>query len=83
MMAMAVLRKAERLVGFDLSATMFWDHPTVSSLAAHLAEMLRPLHVSIIGGEQDLAEAIDSEGSLLDELFSSVESATAGSESGI
>ena len=36
MMAMTVLRDAKRWVGTDLSATMLWNHPTVSSLAAFL-----------------------------------------------
>jgi phthiocerol/phenolphthiocerol synthesis type-I polyketide synthase D len=88
MMAMTVLREAKRLMGFDVSATMLWDHPTISSMAAYLSEMLAPAKLS----EDELAEASqetvaeaapDSESSVLEALFDSVESATAGSESGI
>jgi phthiocerol/phenolphthiocerol synthesis type-I polyketide synthase A len=80
MMAMTLLREAKQLLGFELSATMLWDHPTVSSLATHLTGILAPQDVS-----QDASVAVttDSESSLLDALFDSVESATAGSESGI
>jgi phthiocerol/phenolphthiocerol synthesis type-I polyketide synthase B len=71
-MAMTVLREAKQLVGFDLSPTMLWDHPTVSSLAACLAERLAPA-----GGEDvpetDVDSALGSAGSLLDELFDNVE----------
>jgi phthiocerol/phenolphthiocerol synthesis type-I polyketide synthase D len=80
MMAMTVLRKAQKLVGIDLSANMLFNHPTTSSLAAYLAELLAPREVP----EQDIADAtLDSANSVLDELFDSVESASAGSESGI
>ncbi|HYB36144.1 MAG TPA: beta-ketoacyl synthase N-terminal-like domain-containing protein [Mycobacterium sp.] len=84
MMAMTVLREAKRLVGFDLSTTMLWNHPTISSLAAYLAEMLAPLKVSEDDLDEDLVEVTaDSQSSVLDALFDSVESASAGSESGI
>jgi acyl carrier protein len=84
MMAMTVLREAKRLVGFDLSATMLWNHPTISSLAAYLAEVLAPAKVSDDGVDEGLVEVTaDSESSVLDALFDSVESATAGSEGGI
>jgi acyl carrier protein len=84
MMAMAVLKEARRLVGIDISATMLWDHPTISSLAAHFAELLTIKEISHDGGREGVAEeTTDTEGSVLDALFDSVESATAGSESGI
>jgi phthiocerol/phenolphthiocerol synthesis type-I polyketide synthase A len=80
MMAMTLLREAKVLLGFELSATMLWDHPTVSSLSTYLAEILAPAQAL----DDELDEATtDSESSLLDALFDSVESATAGSESGI
>ncbi|MBO0864904.1 MAG: acyl carrier protein, partial [Mycobacterium sp.] len=79
MMAMTVLREAQRLVGIDLSANMLFNHPTISSLAAYLVEMLAPQQVP-----QEVADPMPgSESSVLDELFDSVESASAGSESGI
>ena len=59
---------------------MLWNHPTISSLAAYLAEMLAPQQVPQEGCGVDLT--LDSASSVLDELFDSVESASAGSESG-
>ena len=80
MMAMTVLREAKQLVGVDLSATMLWNHPTISSLAAYLSEMLTPEEESV---EDDVDVPHDSASSVLDALFDSVESVPAGSESGI
>jgi phthiocerol/phenolphthiocerol synthesis type-I polyketide synthase A len=79
-MAMIILRETQKLVGIDFSATMLWDHPTVSLLAEGLAELLAPQQVT-----QEAADdlPIDSADSVLDELFDSVESASAGSESGV
>ena len=80
MMAMAVLKEAQQSAGVDLSASMLWNHPSISSLAAFLAEMLAPQQVP----QEDHADlTLDSESSVLDELFDSVESASAGRESGI
>ena len=80
MMAMTVLKETKLLVGFDLSASMLWNHPAISSLAAYLAEMLAPQQVP---QKSDADLTLDSESSVLDELFDSVESASAGRESGI
>jgi phthiocerol/phenolphthiocerol synthesis type-I polyketide synthase A len=64
-MAMSIRREVEQLAGIELSATMLWNHPTIGSLAAHLAEKVAP---------QAAAEAEDESGdSLLDSLFDSVE----------
>jgi phthiocerol/phenolphthiocerol synthesis type-I polyketide synthase D len=80
MMAMTVLRETQKLVGIDLSANKLFNHPTISSLAAYLSELLAPQEVS----QEDGADLVpDSAGSVLDELFDSVESASAGSESGV
>jgi phthiocerol/phenolphthiocerol synthesis type-I polyketide synthase D len=79
MMAMTILREARQLVGINMSATMLWNHPTISSLAAYLAEMLAPQQVP---PDDDADLTFDSASSVLDELFDSVESASAGSESG-
>jgi acyl carrier protein len=83
MMAMTVLREAKQL-GIELSPTMLWNHPTVSSLAAYLAEMLSPQEESEEGSDDGAADmTADSASSVLDALFNSVESAPASSESGI
>jgi phthiocerol/phenolphthiocerol synthesis type-I polyketide synthase B len=82
MMVMTIMREAKQMVGIELSLTAFWNHPTVSSLAAHLAELLVP-HVPSEEGSDDEDVTYESGGGLLDELFDSVESATAGSESGL
>ena len=82
MMAMTVLKEAQQLAGIDLSASMLWNHPTISSLAAYLAEMLAPQQVAGRRDEGGADLTLDSAGSVLDELFDSVESASAGSESG-
>nr|WP_264017116.1 acyl carrier protein [Mycolicibacter longobardus] len=78
-MAMAVRRDIEALVGLELSATMLWNHPTTAALAAHLTGKLLPHEdtddddSAVAGGE--LPESADS---VLNELFDSVESAPAG-----
>jgi phthiocerol/phenolphthiocerol synthesis type-I polyketide synthase D len=83
MMAMTVLKETQQLVGIELSATMLWNHPTISSLAAYLAEMLAPQQVPQEDRDEDGADlTFDSSSSVLDELFDSVESASASNESG-
>ena len=80
MMAMTVLKETQKLVGIDLSANMLFNHPTISSLAAYVAELLAPQEVP----QEDAADMVlGSAGGVLDELFDHVESASAGSESGI
>ncbi len=84
MMAMTVLRETRKLVGVDLSANMLFNHPTISSLAVYLVDMLAPQQISEGSGETDAVDpTLDSASSVLDELFAHVESASAGSESGI
>lgn len=88
MMSMAVLRETREVVGVELSATMLWNHPTVTSLAAHLTELLAPVPGDPAALEDDVSEP---DGGLLDALFDSVDGMTAdregvamtGSESGI
>jgi hypothetical protein len=80
MMAMTVLKETKKLVGLDVSANMLFNHPTIASLATYVAGLLAPPDVP----EEDTADpAADSASGVLDELFDSVESASAGSESGI
>jgi phthiocerol/phenolphthiocerol synthesis type-I polyketide synthase B len=79
MMAMNLLRDAKQLVQTDLSATMLWNHPTISSFATYVAELLTPEEEP----EEEHADVTSDSISLLDALFDSVESARAGSESGI
>jgi phthiocerol/phenolphthiocerol synthesis type-I polyketide synthase A len=75
-MAMSIRRDAERLLGVELSATMLWNHPTVSALTMFLAEKILPPTLS---GDADEVPA-DSDGSVLDDLFGSVESAVFADE---
>ncbi|WP_082969868.1 type I polyketide synthase [Mycolicibacter sinensis] len=75
-MAMAVRRDIEQLVGLELSATMLWNHPTTAALAAHLTGKLLPQEDS--GDEGGGGELTESADSVLNELFDSVESAPAG-----
>jgi acyl carrier protein len=89
MMAMNLLRDAKQLVRVELSATMLWNHPSISQMSAFVAELLAPQQQATEEPEEDtdLEEDSDSFG-LLDELFdsiesSSVESARAGSEGAI
>ncbi len=80
MMAMNLLRDAKQLVRIDLSATMLWNHPTISSFAAYRGGTAAPPKKSRRKNDADVTS--DSI-SVLDALFDSVESAPAGSESGI
>ena len=73
-MTMAALREAERSLGLEMSATMLWDHPTVSSLATYLAKLVAVTKVSEDGMEEDFVDPmVDPAGSVLDELFDNVE----------
>jgi phthiocerol/phenolphthiocerol synthesis type-I polyketide synthase D len=79
MMAMTILREIRKVVGVELSANMLFNHPTIASLATHMAETLAPQQVP----QEDAADLTpDSASSVLDELFDQVESASAGGESG-
>jgi phthiocerol/phenolphthiocerol synthesis type-I polyketide synthase A len=78
-MAMSVRRDTELFVGIELSATMLFNYPTIVALAGHLAKKLLQQTES----DSDLDGLGDSDGSVLSELFDSVESAPAGSERGI
>lgn len=78
-MAMSIRREAERLVGIELSATMLWNHPTIASLTAFLAKKLLPQE-NVYDDFNGIDATDDADGGLLNELFDSVESASAGSE---
>jgi phthiocerol/phenolphthiocerol synthesis type-I polyketide synthase A len=79
-MAMSVRRETEQLVGFELSVTMLFNYPTVASLAAYLAAKVLTQEDS--DDEVD-GSSPDPDSSVLNDLFDIVESAPAGSESGI
>ena len=79
MMAMTVLRETQKLVGIDLSANMLFNHPTIASLATYVTDLLAPEEVPV----EEPVDLLDSGSGVLDELFDSVESASAGSESGV
>ena len=78
-MAMSVRRDTEQFVGIELSATMLFNYPTIVALAEHLAKKVLPQTES----DSDIDVLGDSDGSVLSELFDSVESAPAGSERGL
>ncbi len=78
-MAMSVRRDTEQFVGIELSATMLFNYPTIVALAEHLAKKLLPQTDS-----DNRSDSLgDSDSSVLDDLFDSVESTPAGSERGI
>ena len=76
-MAMTVLKETKKLVDIDVSANMLFNHPTIASLATYVAGLLAPPDVP----EAD--SSTEPERSVLDDLFDSVESASASSESGL
>jgi phthiocerol/phenolphthiocerol synthesis type-I polyketide synthase D len=80
MMAMTVLKETKKLVGLDVSANMLFNHPTIASLATYVAGLLAPADAP---EEESAGSATEPERSVLDDLFDSVESASASSESGI
>jgi acyl carrier protein len=71
MMAMGILKSAKNALGVDVSPTQLWDHPTVSSLAAHLAETLAGQHIP------DVESNLSTVG-VLDAMLESVESVREG-----
>jgi len=80
MMAMTVLKETKKLVGLDVSANMLFNHPTIASLATYVAGLLAPPDAP---EEDSVGSSAEPERSVLDDLFDSVESASASSESGI
>jgi len=76
---MVDLRRYGDVVGIELSATMLFNYPTIVALAEHLAKKVLPQTES----DSDIDVLGDSDGSVLSELFDSVESAPAGSERGL
>ena len=54
MMAMNLLRDAKQLVRIDLSATMLWNHPSISQLADFVAELLAPLQQDAVEDDLDV-----------------------------
>jgi acyl transferase domain-containing protein len=77
LMAMAIRREAEMLAGIELSATMLFNHPTVTALADYLAKVVTPQADS---GNDEIAELSASAGSTLDSLFDRIESSPVAAE---
>ena len=77
LMAMAIRREAEQFVGIELSAIMLFNHPTVASFAAYLANIVAPQHDSEV---DEMAELSASAGSVLDSLFDQIESTSTEAE---
>lgn len=71
MMAMTLLRDAKALVQMELSATMLWNHPTLTSFAAHVAGLMAPAPEPEAAPAEEIS---DDSFSVLDALFDSVES---------
>ena len=77
MMAMTVLKETKKLVGLDVSANMLFNHPTIASLATYVAGLLAPADEP---EEDSGGSAAEPERSVLDDLFDSVEAASASSD---
>jgi len=78
MMAMNLLRDAKQLVRIELSATMLWNHPSISQMSEFVAELLAPQQQN--ADELEEPEGGDADSfSVLDELFDSIESSSAES----
>ena len=73
MMAMTLLRDAKQLVQMELSATMLWNNPTLTSFAGHVAGLMTPKQPEPGPAEQQVEEASEDSFSVLDALFDSVE----------
>ncbi|MEO6794211.1 MAG: beta-ketoacyl reductase, partial [Mycobacterium sp.] len=83
MIAMTVLKETQQMVGVDLSASMLWNHPSISALATHLVGLLASRYAPQDDAVPDDGHlTFDASGGVLDELFDQVESASTGSESG-
>ena len=80
MMAMTVLKETKKLVGLDVSANMLFNHPTIASLATYVAGLLAPPDAP---EEDSVGSSAEPERSVLDDLFDSVESASASSDGGL
>jgi phthiocerol/phenolphthiocerol synthesis type-I polyketide synthase D len=80
MMAMTVLKETKKMVGLDVSANMLFNHPTIASLATYVAGLLAPADLP---EEDSGGSAAEPERSVLDDLFDSVESASASSDGGL
>jgi phthiocerol/phenolphthiocerol synthesis type-I polyketide synthase A len=68
MMAMSIRREAEQLVGIELSTTMLWKYPTITTLAAYLAKKLSPQ-----GQAEESDAPSDSTNGVLNDLFDRIE----------
>jgi hypothetical protein len=56
-------------LGVELSLTMFWNNPTIASLATPLSGLLVPLQESEEEQPDNVDVTLNSVGSLLDDLF--------------
>ena len=61
MMAMNLLRDAKQLVRIELSATMLWNHPSISQMSEFVAELLAPMQQD----QNNAVEPDEPEGSYL------------------
>jgi phthiocerol/phenolphthiocerol synthesis type-I polyketide synthase A/phthiocerol/phenolphthiocerol synthesis type-I polyketide synthase B len=77
LMAMAIRREAETLVGMELSATILFNHPTVASLTDYLAKLVAPVEGSV---ENEIATLSAPAGNTLESLFERVEAPSVSGE---
>jgi len=73
--ALSIRREIEQLAGRELSATMLWNHPTVTALAAYLAKHLARQEETVVKEVPP-----DSTSGVLQTLFDRIRSAPADTE---
>ncbi len=82
MMAMNLLRDAKALVRIDLSATMLWNHPSISQMSDVRRRTARTAAAGA-GRTRGTPKRTSSDSfGLLDELFDSIESSSVESANG-
>ncbi len=80
MMALSIRCEIEELLDLELSATMLWNHPTITMLAAHLAKKVAHDELLV----DDVGNPSDSTGSsVLETLIDCVESSSGDAETRI
>ncbi len=79
-MALAIRHEIEDLAGLELSATMLWNHPTVATLAAYVAERLARQRETPVEAKGLPPDATSGP---LQALFDRIRSAPSGNETSL